>query len=154
MWRDFVWKNLLEAGWVILAAVAMGTFVGVSHLTDYGPIVSLDVGATTILVPLVTGIALGLLVRAAEPQPVVLKGFAASLGAIVFIGIALYAPVVAGVVPRLESLGTRDLARLAALFTSLFIVPVHLVGNIIGFALQDMWTSPEMAERNDRIARP
>jgi len=145
--RDRLGRYLLEAACVALAAVTMGTLIGISHLADYGPAAALDVGATTILAPLVTGVALGLLLTAAEPQPVILRGFAASLGAIVFVGVTLFAPVWAGAAPGLESLGTRDLARLAALFTSLFIVPVHLMGNVIGLALQDIWPSPSASAR-------
>ena len=146
------WRRIVaDVLWVAAAAVTMGTFIAVAHFADYGPAVSLDTGGTVIGIPLVTGIAMGVLLAHDEPQSLVLMGFISSLGAIAIVGLTLYAPVLAGVVPRLDELGTGELARLASLLTSLFIVPIHLVGNVIGYGLEEVFPSSAHGVRRWRF---
>ncbi len=132
MRRDELRARLLDAVWVALAALAMGTFVTVAHYATYGPMLPLGIGETILAVPLLVGIALGLLFRTAEPAALIFRGFVACAGAIALIAVTLYAPVLAGTVPSLADLGTEDAARLGSIFTALFIIPVHLLGNVIG----------------------
>lgn len=124
-----------------MASVTMGTFVAVAHFADYGPMVTFDVGETVIGIPLIVGIVLGLLLSDDEPQSLVFKGFGASLGAIVIVAFTVYAPVLANVVQNLDDLGVAETARLASLFISLFIVPIHLVGNVIGRGVAEVFPS-------------
>ena len=133
-----IWRWGLDALWVFLAAVTTGTFVATANLADYRPVAVLDVGATIIGISLLVGAALGVLHAREEPETLILKSFVASLTAIVIVGLTVYAPVLAGTVADLEELGTGGLARLASIFTALFIVPVQLVGSIIGLALADV----------------
>ncbi len=139
MTRDRWGGRWLDAVWVILAAVAMGTFVAVAHYSAYGPMVPLGVGETILAVPLLVGIALGLLFHKTEPPALVLRGFLACAGAILLIFVTLYAPVFAGVVPSLADLGSEDAARLASVFTALFILPIHLLGNVIGRGIAEVF---------------
>ena len=129
----------LDGLWVGLAAFTMGTFVAVAHYAAYGPILPLGVGETILTVPLLVGIALGLLFHRVEPAALVLRGFVACAGAIVLIVVTLYAPVLAGITPSLADLGSEDAARLASVFTSLFILPVHLLGNVVGRGIAEVF---------------
>ena len=88
------------------------------------------------------GIAIGLRLQDAEPQFLVLAGFVASSIAIVIVVLSVYAPVFAGVVPSLEALGPSDSARAVIIFASLFLIPIHLVGCVAGYALAD-FLAPE-----------
>lgn len=117
----------------------MGTFVTVAHYAAYGPILPLGIGETILGVPLLVGIALGLLFHRSEPQALVLRGFVACGGAIALVVLTLYAPVLAGIVPSLSDLGSEDAARLASIFTALFIIPVHLLGNVIGRGIAEVF---------------
>lgn len=125
--------------WVTLAAVTMGTFVTVAHYATYGPILQLGIGETILAVPLLVGIALGLLFHRTEPSALVLRGFVACAGAIVLIVVTLYAPVLAGIAPSLADLGSDDAARLGSIFTALFIIPVHLLGNVVGRGIAEVF---------------
>ena len=117
----------------------MGTFVTVAHYSTYGPILQLGIGETILAVPLLVGIALGLLFHRAEPPALVLRGFLACAGAIALIVVTLYAPVLAGIVPSLADLGSGDAARLGSLFTAFFIIPVHLLGNVVGRGIAEVF---------------
>jgi hypothetical protein len=121
-----------------MAALAMGTFVTVAHFGDYGPLLSIGVGETLLVIPFVVGLALGFLLTDDEPQFLVAKGFLAALGAIALIASAVYAPVLVGVVQTLDQLGAAQPARLASLFTAMFIVPFHIVGTVVGRAIAEL----------------
>jgi len=140
--RELVRRGLIESIFVVLAGFSMGTLVVVANFADYGLLLSLDVGATIIFVALGAGIAIGLRLRDAEPQYLVLAGFVGSSIAIVIVVISVYAPVFAGVVPGLEVLGPSDSARAVIIFVSLFLIPIHLVGCVVGYALAD-FLAPE-----------
>ena len=135
-------RALIETIFVVLAGFSMGTLVVVANFADYGLLVSLDVGATIIFVGIGAGIAIGLRLRDAEPQYLVLAGFVGSSIAIVIVLISVYAPVFAGVVPGLEALGPSDSTRAVIIFVALFLIPIHLVGCVAGYALAD-FLAPE-----------
>jgi len=137
--RERLVRILSEGLWIALDAVVMGTFVAVAHFADYNPLVPLSVGETVIGVPLITGMVLGLLLHKDEPQSVALKGFLACAGAIVLIVLTVYLPVLGGIVTSLGDLGTTDSARIGALFTSLFVLPIHLLGTMIGRGLAELF---------------
>lgn len=149
---DVIRRGILDVAFVVLAAVSMGTLVAVANFADYGPLVVLDVGATTILTGLGAGIALGLVLRNTTPQYLVLAGFLGSCFAVAIVFLTVYAPVLAGVVPGLEILGSTDTARLAIMFTSLFLIPIHVVGCVVGYALADFFAPAEF-ERGGDLAR-
>lgn len=129
----------MDGVWVTLAAVTMGTFVTVAHYATYGPMVELGIGETILAVPLLVGIALGLIFHRAEPPALILRGFVACAGAIVLIVLTLFAPVLAGIAPSLADLGSEDAARLGSVFTGLFIIPIHLLGNVIGRGVAEVF---------------
>jgi len=137
MRREVLRRGIVEALFVILAGVSMGTLVVVANFADYGALLTLDFGATIIFVALATGIAIGLRLHATEPQYLVVAGFLGSLTAIVIVSLSVYAPVFAGAVPGLEALGPSDSARAVIIFASLFLIPIHIVGCVVGYALAD-----------------
>jgi len=83
--REVVRRVLIEGVFVVLAGFSMGTLVSIASFADYGLLLSLDVGGTIIFVALAAGIAIGLRLRDAEPQYLVLAGFVASSIAIVIV---------------------------------------------------------------------
>ncbi len=117
----------------------MGTFVAISFFQDYGVPVPFDVGEAIIGVPILAGIAVGLASSRAEPQALVVKGFAASLGAIALVFVTVFAPVLSGVVGSLDDIGVSESTRIVSLIASLFIIPVHLLGSMIGYALAEVF---------------
>ena len=121
--REIVRRGLIEAVFVVLAGFSMGALVVVANFAEYGLWLSLDVGGTIIFVALAAGIV-------------------ASSIAIVIVVLSVYAPVFAGVVPSLEALGPSDSARAVIIFASLFLIPIHLVGCVAGYALAD-FLAPE-----------
>ncbi len=147
--RDVVQRVLIEAVFVVLAGFSMGTLVAVANFADYGLLLSLDVGGTIIFVALAAGIAIGLRLRDVEPQYLVLAGFVGSSMAIVIVLISVFAPVFAGVVP---ALGPSDSARAVIIFVSLFLIPLHLVGCVAGYALAD-FLAPEGLRRGRNLER-
>ena len=147
--RDVVQRVLIEAVFVVLAGFSMGTLVAVANFADYGLLLSLDVGGTVIFVALAAGVAIGLRLRDAEPQYLVVAGFVGSSIAIVIVLISVFAPVFAGVV---SALGPSDSARAVIIFVSLFLIPLHLVGCVAGYALAD-FLAPEGLRRGRNLER-
>ena len=147
--REVVRRVLIEGVFVVLAGFSMGTLVAVANFADYGLLLSLDVGGTIIFVALAAGIAIGLRLRDVEPQYLVLAGFVGSSIAIVIVLISVFAPVFAGVVP---ALGPSDSARAVIIFVSLFLIPLHLVGCVAGYALAD-FLAPEGLRRGRNLER-
>src|SRR5437667_9622670 len=83
--REVVRRVLIEGVFVVLAGFSMGTLVSIASFADYGLLLSLDVGGTIIFVALAAGIAIGLRLRDAEPQYLVVAGFVGSSIAIVIV---------------------------------------------------------------------
>src|SRR5256885_10354296 len=123
--REIVRRGLIEAVFVVLAGFSMGALVVGANFAEYGLWLSLDVGGTIIFVALAAGIAIGLRLQDADPQFLVLAGFVASSIAIVIVVLSVYAPVFAGVVPRLEPLGPSDSALGVSTFASLSRLSIH-----------------------------
>ncbi len=151
--REVIRRGFIEAIFVVLAGFSMGALVVVANFVDYGLWLSLDVGGTIIFVSLATGIAIGLRLRDVEPQYLVVAGFVGSSIAIVIVLISVYAPVFAGVIPSLEALGPSDSARAVIIFASLFLIPLHLVGCVAGYALADFLAPQGLRGRRD-LERP
>lgn len=129
----------------------MGTLIGIASLPEYGPLVQIEMGTAIIAVSLITGIALGLQVSEEEPSGLILRTFLASLGAIAIVAVTVLAPMLAGVVPTLDVVAPSGSARLGALFTALFIVPVHILGGVIGFGLADLFAPAQFGGRKGRL---
>ncbi len=151
MKADPVWRGLSQGFGVLFAACAMGTVVGVANLPEYGPLLRLDVGTAIIGVSLLAGIALGLMSDDEEPSGLILRTFLASIGAVAIVAVTVLAPVFAGVVPSLDVLGPPGSARLAAVFTALFVLPIHVLGGVIGFALADSFAPSQLGGSQGRL---
>ncbi len=123
--------ELQVALWIIVASVAMGSFVSIAHFQDFGPPILLGVGETVLSTALVVGIFLGLLFSKDEITVVIGRGILASVGAYVFILITVFAPILTGIVPDITYLGGGQLVR-AALLTAIFILPLNLLGSVSG----------------------
>src|SRR2546428_8455162 len=124
--REVVRRVLIEGVFVVLAGFSMGALVSVASFADYGLLLSLDVGGTIIFVALGAGIAIGLRLRDAEPQYLVLAGFVGSSIAIIIVLISVYAPVFAGVVAGLVAPHPSLPPPRAVSFRSRFLDSPHL----------------------------
>jgi hypothetical protein len=143
--------GLFHALGVGLAAVAMGGAIGAMSLPEYGPLLQIDVGSAIIGISLLAGIALGLQTSDEEPAGVILRTFLASLGAIAMVAATILAPMIAGVVTTLDAVDASGSARLGLIFTALFIVPIHVLGGVIGFGLADSLAPAAYGESKGRL---
>lgn len=142
---------LFHALGVILSAVSMGALVGVASLPEYGPLLQIEVGSAIIGVSFIAGIALGLQTSEDEPAGLILRTFLASVGAITIVVLTVLAPMLAGVVPTLDVVGPSGSARLGAVVAALFIVPIHILGGVIGFGLADLFAPAQVGGLRGRL---
>lgn len=151
MKADRIRIGLFHALGVLLAAVSMGGIVGAASLPEYGPLLRIDVGSAIIGVSLLAGIALGLQTSDEEPSGVILRTFLASVGAIALVAVTILAPMLAGVAPTLDAVDSSGSTRLGLIFTALFIVPIHVLGGVIGFGLADFFAPAEYSGSRGRL---
>lgn len=142
--------KLLTASWIAVASVAMGSLVSIAHLQEFAPPVLLGVGETLLSVALSVGILLGLIFSRQDISFVIAMGVLASMGAYIFTLLTVYTPILAGIVPDITSLGGGQLAR-AALLTSIFILPLNLLGSVAGRLLGERFRTFSRGVRSESL---
>ncbi len=105
--------------------------MSLANLQALQPIGLLGIGETILAVSLGVGFLLGLALSGDEIHLVVLKAFAVSLTAFIFVQLTVYAPVLAGVAPDLFVLEGLEAAR-ASPVTAIFLIPLSLLGSVLG----------------------
>ncbi len=149
--REGGWATrLLTASWITVASVAMGSLVSIAHLQEYAPPVLLGVGETILSVALSVGILLGLIFSREDISFVITMGVLASLGAYIFTLITVHTPVLAGIVPDIANLGGGQLIR-AGLLTSIFILPLNLLGSVAGRLLGERFRAFSRGVRSETL---
>ncbi|MFQ5870914.1 MAG: hypothetical protein ACE5IB_01985 [Candidatus Geothermarchaeales archaeon] len=142
--------KLQDALWMAAASIAMGSFIAVAHFQDFRPPLVLGVGEAILSVSLGVGALLGLLSSRDDISIVIARSFVASIGAFIFIVLTVFAPVLAGVVPDLGFLGGGQLVR-ASLLTSIFILPLNLLGSVFGSILGEWLRASSRGVKRDSL---
>ena len=123
--------------WTGLGAVIIAAFFLAAFFNDYSPILAVDAGAVILLVPLLTGLLLGILLTDEEIVVAAGAGLLAATVAVGLIGLFLFSPQIAGVVPSTRAATAFSVSRTA--LSAILLFPLVVVGAVLGRGVGDLF---------------
>ena len=123
--------------WTGLGAVIIASFFLAAFFNDYSPILAVDAGAVILLVPLLTGLLLGILLTDEEIVVAAGAGLLAATVAVGLIGLFLFSPQIAGVVPSTRAATAFSVSRTA--LSAILLFPLVVVGAVLGRGVGDLF---------------
>ena len=142
MARDDRWRARWRArglllAWTVLGAVILAAFFLAAFFNAYSPVLVGDPGAVLLLLPLLTGLILGILLTDAEIVVAAGAGLLSAALAVVFIALFLFSPVLAGVAPADRAAAAFSISRSA--LSAILLFPLVVVGSVMGRGVGDLF---------------
>jgi hypothetical protein len=135
--RLYVFLSALA--WGIVSAVIIAYFFFSAFFPEYAPIVLGAAGIAILVIPAFTGFLMGIMLSDYEEKVVIYGSFFVTLFAIVLIFVVLFLPLITGIAADVSELTSGDERRQAVVLSSIFILPIALVGGIAGKAFGDTY---------------
>jgi len=126
---------LLALLWTFCGAVTMATFFFISFFPEYSPFAEGEIGFSIIFLPITVSFVVGLLANEFEVPVTVLISILLVIISVTIAFLAVYHPVISGIVVDPRDLPSTDEQRMSMVFSALFIMPITLIGTILGKAV-------------------
>jgi len=120
-----------------LGGVTLASFFVAAFFHAYSTFWTGDPGAVILLMPLLTGLLLGILITNDEIVVAAGAGLLAATLAVVLIGLFLFAPLLAGVAPANRATEAFSISR--TVLSALLLFPLSVVGSVIGRGIGDLF---------------
>jgi hypothetical protein len=145
--RSYIALTVL--GWALVSAVIITYFFFSTYFPEFSPIAPGDAGIALLVVPGFCGFVFGMLVSELEEKVAVYGSFVLTGMSIGLIFTVLMLPLITGTVEDMSNLGSSDQERQSIVLTSIFIMPISLIGCIAGKAFGEAYLPSD----EDRKAR-
>lgn len=136
-------------GWTLASAVIITYFFFSTFFPEFSPIDPGDAGIAFLVVPAFCGFVTGAMLSEFDEKVAVYGSFILTGMAIVLIFVVLFLPLITGTVQDMTQLGSTDQERQSIVLSSIFILPISLIGSIAGKAFGEVYLPSD----EDRIAR-
>lgn len=113
----------------------MATFFFISFFPEYSPLAETEIGFSIIFAPVTISFIVGLLANEYEVSVMVLLSLALVAITVIIAFLVVYSPLLAGVVSDPIYLPSTDEQRISMVFSSLFIIPLTIIGTVLGKAV-------------------
>jgi hypothetical protein len=153
--RKTLEKASLVLLWTACGAITMATFFFISFFPEFSPFPDGEIGFSIIFLPITISFVVGLLANEYDVPAMVLLSILLVIIAVVIAFLAVYSPVISGVVADARNLPSSDEQRMSMVFSALFIIPLSLIGTVLGKAVGDVIlpSEEELADRKLLIER-
>lgn len=153
--RETIRSWLFALFWTICGAITMASFFFMSFFPEYSPFAEGEIGFSVIFAPLAVSFMVGLLANELDVPVMVLLAVILVLVSVVIAFLAVYSPLFSGVVADATQLPSSDEQRISMVFTTLFIVPLTVIGTVLGKAVGGMILPSDetLAERRLLVQR-
>jgi hypothetical protein len=146
LWR----QRAFYVVWIVVGAVIVAGFFVAAFFADFSLIELGDPGAVLLLVPLLTGLLLGILLTDAEIVVAAGAGVACATLAAGLVAVFLFSPLLAGVAVGSNIFAAFTISRVALSVVVLF--PLVLVGCVLGRGIGDLFLpSPRLKLQLDEL---
>ena len=141
--------------WTVCGSVTMAAFFFVSFFPEFSPFPEGEIGFSIIFLPMTISFVVGLLANEYEVPAMVLLAIVLVVISVIIAFLAVYFPVIDGTVADARFLPSSDEQRMSMVFSALFIIPLALIGTVLGKAVGDVIlpSEEEIAERRLLIER-
>lgn len=126
---------MLALLWTFCGAVTMATFFFISFFPEYSPFAEGEIGFSIIFLPITVSFVVGLLANEFEVPVTVLISILLVIISVTIAFLAVYHPVISGIVVDPTDLPSTDEQRMSMVFSALFIMPLTLIGTVLGKAV-------------------
>lgn len=146
LWR----RRAVFLAWVVVGAVIVAAFFVAAFFADFSSIDVGDPGAVLLLVPLLTGLLLGILLTDAEIVVAAGAGVACATLAAAFVAVFLFSPLLAGVAVGSNIFAAFTISRVA--LSVVLVFPLVVVGSVLGRGVGDMFLpSPRLKRQLEEL---
>ncbi|MCK4367186.1 MAG: hypothetical protein KAW84_04500 [Thermoplasmata archaeon] len=133
--RQSVYRASLALLWTFCGATTMASFFFISFFPEYSPFGVGEIGFSIMFLPITVSFVVGLLVNEFDVPAVVLISILLVVISVVIAFLAVYSPQVSGIVVDAGDLPSSDEQRMSMVFSALFILPLTLIGTVLGKAV-------------------
>lgn len=133
--RKSIFSALQAILWTSCGALTLATLFFISFFPEYSPFASMEIGFNVIFAPLAVSFMVGLLANEQRVPVMVLLSLVLVFITVVIAFLAVYSPVVSGIVGDASYLPSTDEQRMSMVFTTLFIIPLTIIGTVLGKAV-------------------
>jgi hypothetical protein len=140
---------LMVLGWALASAVVIAYFFFSTFFPEFSPFAPGDAGIAFLVVPGFCGFVIGTMLSEFEEKVAVYGSFILTAMSIGLIFVVLFLPLITGTVGDMAQLGSSDQERQSIVLTSIFILPISLIGSIAGKAFGEAYLPSD----EDRVAR-
>ncbi|MFQ6106277.1 MAG: hypothetical protein ACE5QF_01620 [Thermoplasmata archaeon] len=153
--RKSVYSGLLAVLWTFCGAITMASFFFISFFPEYSPFAEGEIGFSVIFAPLAVSFMVGLLANEHNVSVMILLSISIVFIAAVIAFLAVYAPILSGIVSNATYLPSTDEQRMSMVFSTLFIIPLTVIGTVLGKAVGGVVlpSEEELIERKLLIER-
>jgi hypothetical protein len=132
--------------WIFVGAVIVSAFFVAAFFADFSAIEVGDPGAVLLLVPLLTGVLLGILLTDAEIVVAAGAGVLCAILAVTLVGVFLFSPLLAGVAVGSTPYAAFSISRVA--LSTVVLFPLVVVGSVLGRGVGDLFLpSPRLKKQ-------
>jgi hypothetical protein len=135
--------------WGLASAVVVTYFFFSAFFPEFSPIDPGDAAFAFLVIPGFCGFVMGAMLSEFEEKISIYGSFILTAMAVGLIFVILFLPLITGTVEEMSQLGSSDQERQAVVFSSIFILPVSLIGSVAGKAFGEAYLPSE----EDKVAR-
>ena len=135
------WRWALLLLWVVMGALIVAGLFVAAFFGEFSPIEAGDPGAVILFVPILTGFVLGILLTDEEIVVAAGAGVLAAVLSVVFVGLFLLSPVLAGVAEATNSYAAFLSSRI--MLSTIVLFPLVVVGSVLGRGIGDLFLPSE-----------
>ncbi|UCD91661.1 MAG: hypothetical protein JSV43_05270 [Methanobacteriota archaeon] len=135
--------------WGTASGIIVANFFFSAFFPEFTPFPALDVGIAILVVPAFCGFIMGIMLNEYEMRIAIYASFLMTMISLAFIFVTVFLPIITGTVTDIVQLASGEEQRQALVLSSIFVLPISVIGGIFGKAFGDVYL-PSDEERTLR----
>ncbi len=120
--------------WGSASAVIVAYFFFSAFFQEFAPFGGGDVGTAILVIPAFCGFLMGVVMNEYDMKEIIYGCFILTVMSLVLIYITLFIPLITGTATDISQLASGEEQRQAVVLSAIFILPVSVIGGVIGKA--------------------
>ncbi|MFQ5884612.1 MAG: hypothetical protein ACE5IO_05870 [Thermoplasmata archaeon] len=135
--KKWIYAVLHSIVWGAASGVIVAYFFFSAFFPEFTPFPSGDVGIAILVAPAFCGFIMGIMLSEYEMNVVVYASFVLTMISLAFIFLTVFLPLITGTVTDIAYLASGEQERQAIVLSSIFVLPISVIGGIFGKAFGD-----------------